>query len=1201
MGNQWTQEQKEAITQRNKNLLVSAAAGSGKTAVMVERIATLMIEERVPIDALLVVTFTNAAAGEMKERIQKKLQEKRRELLTGEDKYENKALISFITEQIQNIQGAAISTLHAFCIDILRDNFQLAGLDPRFRLINESMGAILTAQALDNVLERNYTEARPSFIGLVESYGGSKDDSSLTDLVKTISHFIQAQPDQEGWLNRQKAFYKKFEDFQTNEEAIDYLLGLPMGASYLSGAREAIRLASEDLFLAQVLAQGEPAMPSLFNIEDDLRQLLSIREKLDQGASVEVLGELLSVEYTRYKSPTKAIKEAYDEEELKRVKDLRDEAKDKIKKEQDKYRTYFTDSFLADMQHLSKMAHALIDLVLEYKREYQRLKQENSVVDFSDLEHLALKVLENEEVQKSLQDKFKYIFFDEYQDTNLVQETIIERIKREDNLFFVGDVKQSIYRFRLADPTIFNKKYDLYQEDGASQKIDLSKNFRSRKEILAFCNLIFKNIMSEKYGEVDYSNTDHQLQPGKEFEAGGDHIELAIIQKEKNQYHLVEDAQADGAKKKKGKIILAEEAGEDMDAATLQATYIACKIRELAKEGVAYKDMAVLLRSPKGKTKTFADTFAEYDIPLYVDYKSSNYDTLEIRSLIEYLKIIDNKKQDEALLAAMSSIFGNFQNEELLRIREHQMDFDFYKAAELYAKEENDLGQKIRAFYEQIDEDTRMERLLGLGDFIWHLAEKRGLNTYVAALESGEQRLHNIKSLVEKAREYEQAEPKGLFGFLRHIDSLLKEKVEDSDTATIIDTENVVSMMSIHKSKGLEFKVVFLCNLEKNINETDLKQNVILHNELGLGLKYINAELGVRDDNMILSMIKEQKQNEGISEEIRILYVALTRAIDKLYLVGTVDDVEKYAGKVAKNTIQNNIPKQKNYLDWMGNVLVREQKGSELRDYTGISASIHEIGASYGIRILEEADILQMAEQMSAAQAAKKDLKTLISEKAELARMSIEPFDKYALYEYPGLEQTQKRTKASVTELAKGYMREELAEEGSQEGQMLKRPLFSKASAEFKAHEIGTIIHFLMEHLPVRAYALPDLEEQIQDMIGRELLTEEEAKVIPRERILSFFESDLGQRMRRSKQVQREVSFLMREDDALIEGIIDCYFEEEGNLILLDYKTDYKIDPKRHQGQLSMYKAALEEMEGKKVKESYIYWLAHDSFSKLEI
>ncbi len=1197
METKWTDSQLEAINSRGKNILVSAAAGSGKTAVLVERIISLMIEERVRVEDLLIVTFTNAAAGEMKERIQKKLQEKRRDLVSDKSGIDKRDLISFLTRQIQNIPGASISTLHSFCIDVLRDNFQMAGIDPSFKLVNDSLGAILSANAIGLVLEERYAKAETGFLNLVEAYGGNKTDDKLVETIKSIDKFIQAKPNQEEWLRDQAEFYKKIKSFTDKEDLIAYVLASRAGDIFIRDIGESLAASIEALEEAKEIAMAyENPMPSLENLEDDLRQLGAIKTSLEETRSAEGLKGMEGVKFTRYKSPGKKDKDQYDEGDLNQVKAQRDYVKKSYQKMAKKAENIFSASFLEDMKYIGRPVEELVDLVLDYKKQYYSLKQDNTVLDFSDLEHLTLKVLENDDVKRGLQDKFKYIFFDEYQDTNLVQETIINKVKRDNNLFFVGDVKQSIYRFRLADPTIFNKKYASYRDSGDSQKIDLSKNFRSRREILDFCNLVFENIMSEAYGEVDYTNKDHQLYPGGESVPFDNNIELVIIEKGKTKKSL--QSSGDEEAPEDDGYIDSDEGGEEEDpeGISLQAMYTAGKIKDLVKAGLEYKDIAILMRSPKGKTRIFEDTLSACGIPCYIDYKTSNFDAIEIKCLLDYLKVIDNQNQDEALIGVMSSVFGNFDNEELIQIREAFPDYEFYEAVRAYRNLDNQVARKLDDFYERLSEDIRREQMMGLDDFLWTMVEKRAYAMYIGSLDNGEQRLHNIKSFIGKAREYEASESRGLFGFLRHIDHLLKEKVEDSDSPTILESENVVSLMSIHKSKGLEFKAVFVCNIEKNINEMDLRQNIILHNELGLGLKYINPELGIKDDNIIRDIIKGQKQRETISEEIRVLYVALTRAIDRLYLVGSVADVEKFASKISKGSIKNNIASHKSFLAWIGNVLIREEKGLALRQYTQISAEMNDPRAKYEIVILGQEDVNQIYKQ---DQTGKNEIKTLAQEAENIQKDGVleSKIQKYLSFSYPYLEETKTRSKISVTELTRGYENREPS--GEVDYAALKRPLFVKDHSLFKAHEIGTIIHFLMENIPVKTYTQPELEAHIEKMVDLELLTREEAGVIPRERIISFFDSQLGQRMIKSNELRREASFLMKKEGCLIEGIIDCYFEEDDGIVLLDYKTDALIDKSRHEDQLGLYKEALEAMKGKPVKEAYIYWIAHDSFSKI--
>ncbi|MDO4711723.1 MAG: UvrD-helicase domain-containing protein, partial [Peptostreptococcaceae bacterium] len=779
----WTDQQQQAIDLRGKNLLISAAAGSGKTAVLVERIVRILVEERIGIDDMLIVTFTNAAAGEMKQRIQKRLQEIRRE--NGMREETDRDLADFLTKQIQNVPRASISTVHAFCIQVIRDHFSLAEIDPGSKLVNEAYGAILQDDAIDLAFEEKYDREEEDFQTLVAGYGEAKGDRALRDLVKNIDHFIQAQPEPERWLADQRDLYKKLSSFDKLEDALSFLQDHPIGDVLVEGVREQIREAAESIDRAWELTEGNG-----YSFEEKLlveRDRIRSLEEASEKGPVELFDLLKPVSFERF---SKKKSDELEDDEWKQIQALRNEAKE-IYNELTKKPVLDTQTFLSDMAYLSRIVDALIELVLSYRKHYARLKRENTVLDFSDLEHLTLKILKNEAVRESLRQKYAYIFYDEYQDTNRVQETIVNAICRKDNLFFVGDVKQSIYRFRLADPTIFNEKYARYEQESLSEKIDLSNNFRSRKEILDFCNLIFKEVMTTSYGEVDYQNPSHQLYSGRALtekkneedrkrEGEGKaktslqaktqaapSIELALIRKVKTERKPVKDEEQGQEAPVMEETVLPleivsidriagpeDEEEADLSSIELEAIYTAQKIRRLAAEEVELKDIAILFRSVRGKADIFEKTLASYGIPSYVDHSASHYDKLEIKCLLDYLKVVDNKKQDEALLGAMSSAFGNFENEELISIRERYPQGDFYLAAESYAKQmQDELSEKLRRFYKRLADDVRREKMTALPDFIWYVAESSGFNTYISGLGDSAQRLHNIKSFVQKAQE----------------------------------------------------------------------------------------------------------------------------------------------------------------------------------------------------------------------------------------------------------------------------------------------------------------------------------------------------------------------------------------------------------------------------------------------------------------
>ncbi len=1196
----WTKNQKQAIDTRGKNLLISAAAGSGKTAVMVERIVNLLIEEKIDIEDMLIVTFTNAAAGEMKERIQKKLQDRRKNAIF-EGQSPNRDLADFLTKQIQNIPKANISTVHSFCIQVIRDNYNLVEIDPSFKLLNESQGLILRQKAMDDTFEKKYDETDTEFELLIASYGEAKGDNRVRETVQNIDRFVQAQPYPKEWLLKQEEFYKNLGSFDNIKELLGELTKTSVGKKMIEQLEEQLDNALNSIDEALEFISYPSGLSFEEKLLNEREMILRLVENLKKGLDI-----FFSIDAESYETFRKKKSDEISDEDWETIKKLRNDAKTIYVDMTSKKRLIDTENFVNDINYLSRIVSALINLVIQYQYNYSKIKLENNVLDFGDLEHLTLKILENESVRKNLREKYKYIFYDEYQDTNLVQETIVNSICRSDNLFFVGDVKQSIYRFRLADPTIFNRKYDLYSSEEQSEKIDLSKNFRSRKEILAFCNLVFKNIMSEKYGEVDYKNEAHQLNAGRDdFYACKDNIELVIIEKDKNEKKLISDkaqleilntekfsesySHSDEKDFSDGANENLEDDNVDKTAVELEAVFVAKKILELRQNGVEFKDIAILFRALRGKAKIFEKILASYKIPSYVDYTSSHFDKLEIKCLIDYLKVIDNKKQDEALIGAMSSVFGNFDNEELIKIREAYPSGEFYLASQNYARDfEDELATKLREFYKKIARSAGREKMMSLPDFIWYIAESTGFNVYISGLDDAVQRLHNIRSLVQKAGEYEQGEALGLFGFLRHIDAILKGKA-DGDESTILETENVVKIMSIHKSKGLEFNTVFVCDLGKNINEKDLSSDIILHNELGIGLKYKDAELGVKSDNALRLVLKNEKQRENISEEIRILYVALTRAVDRLYLVATVKSAEGYAKKLSENGSKS-VLKGRNYLNWIGTAIFGEEKGETLREIVGAQGvkKFVEKDAIYGIKILKEQDLFDEHNSLNE--------KNKEIENVEISEESKSLLDLYTNFEYRYLADTKKESKKTVSELTKEYKNK-----GREEIEMfsaIKRPTFS-ADTRFSSSEIGTVVHFIMENIEIKSYSEETLAEQLESMKARELLTDEELAIVPKDKIINFFESELGRRMINSPRVHREQSFLMKDEEFIIEGVIDCYFEEGDELVILDYKTDSVIDEKKHIAQIQYYKQAVENMENKKVKQAYIYWISHNKFTEI--
>lgn len=1203
----WTDKQQKAIDTRNKNLLISAAAGSGKTAVLVERILKILEEERISIESMLIVTFTNAAAGEMKERIQKKLQGRISELGNKKEAditTEEKELIGFLKEQIKNIPRASISTVHSFCIDTLRNNFQFIDIDPSFKIANESLVIILQEKAIETVFDIMYESKDAGFLSLVDNYGGEKSDKALVDIVYQLYRFVQSQPYPSKWLEKMAQMYTintkdnlesdKIEAFKKTiwYKNIKDISKLRI-QSILNSCDKAINLCHE----------YDPPLAYLENILDDKLQIQSLENELEKNLQ-EYVDHVRNFKMTRLKTiNTKTIEsKGYDNKIITKIKDIR---KTVVKSEAEKLGDFFGKGTLIqaidDIGELKKHAEAITKLVNEFDFEYGKLKQENGVLDFSDLEHFTIKVLENESVKKNLQDKYKHIFFDEYQDSNLVQETIINSIKRENNLFFVGDVKQSIYRFRLSDPTLFNNRYKNYsnEEDYESEKIDLSQNFRSREEILDFCNYIFEGIMSEETGEIDYKDKSHHLIKGKEFEPYKDNIKLAII--DKMSVTETSDKNSDSEEMGGFEMEVEEEESVSEDD-ELEALYVAMEISKLVNSGNAnYNEIAVLMRSPKSKAKIFEKIFALYSIPCYVDFKSSSYEKIEIRCLLDYLRVIDNKNQDEPLIGAMLSVFGNFEIADIIKIRIAYEGTPFCISAQLYAEQKNDkIALQLQKFYEQIEKYKRLEKMWPLSDFIWHIVEETNYSTYTSGLVDGKNRIQNILNFVGKSSEYEESETMGLYGFLGHVDKILKSKGDSLDKSSLIETENAVTIMSVHKSKGLEFKCVFLCDLGKRINEQDLKQDIVLHNQLGIGLKYKNIDKNIQSESIPRRLIRAKKENENLSEEIRILYVALTRAIDRLYLVGTVKDAEKFAKKVTSGEIDLNVRKQKNYLSWICSVLAREKNGEAIRN-KGNESIIEEEVKSSKIKYSVEFYTPQRLGKISRNEKIDREemYNSLINRKIESEKIQ-SIVSKICEFEYPFIEDTRNPNKRSVTEIAKSYVTEETIYQDS-DIKLNMLPNFMTGEKKFTKAEIGSVTHLVIEQISLEKHDVKSVNLELDRMIKKEMITEEEREVVDIEGIVSFFKSELGKRLLKSEEIYREKEFLMRENDTLIDGIIDCYFIENGGIVLVDYKTDEKVDEKKYEAQLLIYKTALENIYKMPVIQSNIYWLKHRKCSTLKI
>ncbi len=1185
----WTHEQSKAIGLSDSNLLVSAAAGSGKTAVLVERIIRIITEEMIDIDKLLIVTFTNAAAGEMRERILKALIEK---IKTKPDNE------FFLRRQITLLNKAYITTIHSFCIEVVRRNFHLIDIDPSFRIADTTERNIMIQESLEELMELSYKRADESFINLVEAFGSNREDVKLQELIYRIYSFIQSKPYPDKWLDELTEMFNITKSELENSvwtETIKKSIVIELNAGR-NLINEAVNICDS---INGPIEYKDALLLDLENIEGLLK---SIKISLDNFYT-----NITNLSHSRFKSIKGQRKQEIDEILLEEVKNLRDQYKEKIISPiKSGISAKGVDEHLKQLNYMYPMMRYLYGLVKDFAHLYSEKKLEKGILDFNDLEHYALKVLENKDVQSRFSKHFEYIFVDEYQDSNIVQETIISRIKRDKNLFLVGDVKQSIYRFRMADPSLFIEKYEKFSsEDGNKDtKIILSKNFRSRNEILQGVNYVFKSIMTKELGEIDYIE-EAFLNKGIDFsdidDAG---IDIDIIEKKCDDLDDIDDDI------------------KEMSNIEVEAKAVAGRIKQLLgkktydpKLGdyreISYKDIVILLRATKHWSPIFMEVFIDEGIPVYCDDSAGYFDVIEVKVFLDLLMIIDNKRQDIPLLSAMRSQIGKFTTNDLICIRVNHKEGSFYEAIEKYLEDKNDgLKDRLEKFLKKINLWSTQVNYMKLDEFLWKILIDTGYYHYIGAMPGGLQRQANLRILVDRAEKFEKSTVNGLFNFIRFIDKLSKSGSDMSTAKTLGENENVVRIMSIHKSKGLEFSVVICPGLGKQFNLRDTYEDILLHKDLGLGPKFVDVEKRIYNETFAQMAIKRKMKIESLSEEMRILYVAVTRAVDKLILVGSVNDVSKESKKWCKESTVYNLLNFKCFIDWILCAVSKHPDGEVIRDLGQLKIDKYSLDnleeSRWNIRIINREEILlDKNEQRTLKNQYKEYLKNFSIDECSQYRETIE---KRFNWKYRHNNAVKIPSKLSVTDIKKASAKN-IDFINYSIPKISEMQQFIEKDKSFSSAERGTIIHFVMQHLDLDKIESEDnIKKQVQEMIIKELLTEEEAEVVDIQKIKKFYESNIGKRILNSSRVYRESPFVLRkkaclviedldecDDELLIQGIIDCYFHENDNLILVDYKTDYIFDGKientinRYKVQMSIYKEALEKITGKKVSESYIY------------
>lgn len=1094
-----------------------------------------------------------------------------------------------LQKQVILLNKASISTIHSFCLDVIKNNFYEIDVSANTRIADDSEILLLQQEVIDDLFEEKYEKEDANFIKLIKTYTKYNQDETLKDLILRVYSYIQASPFPEEWLEEQ---IEKL-NIEDGTNFSDTVWGKII-------TENANQILEDSILKLQNIRTKMTRFPELdkftAKIEDDIDKYTYIQNNLsDWDTAVEAINTLKNAIWTKDQKITNDLKDE--------AKDVRESTKDEFKKVK-KLMNCSSEEAVQDIKYMYPILKMLKDLILEFSQKFYQRKREKNIMDFSDMEHLALKILvkkdENgnvvkSEIAKKYENKFEEIAIDEYQDSNLVQEYILTSVSRGNNIFMVGDVKQSIYKFRQARPKLFLDKYDSYKlepVDGEDRKIQLFKNFRSRSNILDFTNLVFEDIMSRELGNIEY-NQDEYLNLGANFETiqNQDYkteLEILDLSEENDDIWKTDEEET-------------EEEQEKVEDVVLEARFVARKIKELidskyqiidkktGRRDIQYKDIAILLRTSSGVANVYEKEISELEIPVYSDSSSQYLQSVEIETIMSLLRIISNPMQDIPLVTVMRSPIGNFTDNELIEIRMADRNSSFYEAL---LKSDLEKAHRFLSLLKELRED---EEYMTLDEWIWNIYTKTGYMNYVNLMPNGALRVSNLRMLFERAKQYEEASFKGLYNFINFIDKI-KFNQEDLKAAKIIgENENVVRIMTIHKSKGLEFPVVILAGMGKQFNFRDLNGKILLDQDLGMGPQYIDSDRYIEFKTLAKKALAIKAKNEAISEEMRILYVALTRAKEKLIIVGRQKDVNKKISEKQKlleiySTIDDNkinpylLQKYKTYLDWLELIYLKEGVANTKNLFTvninkkeKTSVKIENEVEDISEKIIEESNKNNDEQE-------KEKIKEILNWQ----------------YKHQSIEGIP--TKTSVSKLK---------EEREQEIQITQEPKFINEEAKTKltGAQKGTLIHLCLQKMrETEEYNLEKITELIEGLKDKEIITEIEAQNIDKEKLLEYTNSQLWTELKQAKEIHKEHPFYInikasriynqinKEDDEniLVQGVIDLFFiDKDDNLILVDYKTDYVQHEnelvEKYKGQLDLYKEALEQSLDKKVDKMCIY------------
>ena len=1196
----WTKEQEQAIYEKNSNILVAAAAGSGKTAVLVERIIHKIIDEQIDIDKILVVTFTNAAAGEMRERILDAIYKKLEEDPTN----------SHLQRQLTLLNKASICTIHSFCLDVIRNHFYELDISANFRIGDTAEVELLRNDAIEELFEQKYMDNDKDFMDLIEVYTDYRGDEKLQDLVLSIYNYIQSSPFPEKWLQEKTAMF----NVDVNEDFLQTSWGKILLEQTQKVLQEAL-LKLENIH--NKTAQFAELEKYTLTLSQDIYGLQSCIQQMDTWDKA--YNAMQNLTWQKWPVDKKVTMDLKNE-----AKDIRDSVKKQIASH---HITCSSAQASEDIKYMYSILQKLQRLILEFTHIFTQKKREKNIIDFHDIEHLALKLLLQEEgnklvetpIAKEYQEKFAEIAVDEYQDSNLVQEYILNSVSNKNNIFMVGDVKQSIYKFRQARPELFLEKYEKYclkeakdqnetQQDLTGLKIQLFKNFRSRKHILNMTNLVFKGIMSKALGDVEYTEEEY-------LNYGAEYPEVPP-EEEKVELHILDVKEEEDLEDE------LEENQEKLENNVLEAKFVANKIKQLLNSNyqvydnklkeyrkVTYKDICVLLRATAVMAPIYEKEIKDLDMPVFSDTSAEYLESMEVQIIVALLKVISNPMQDIPLVSVLRSSIGGFTDNDLIEIRLVDKNSSFYEAM-LKARiaTQGDLKEKIDNILNKLEKWKKQEEYLPLDELIWQIYTDTGFYHYVSLLTNGKLRQANLKLLFEKARQYEQASFKGLFNFINFLDKV-KTSSNDLGAAKLIgENENVIRIMSIHKSKGLEFPIVYLCGLGKKFNLRDLNEPIVLDQNLGFGPKLIDSQKRIEYSTLAQEAIKTVLKRETISEEMRILYVALTRAKEKLIITGSCKDIHKnmqekeqlieaYKANNADKINSNLVEKYNTFLDWIELIYLYYTKEAKQL----INLNIHTTK-----------EISENIEEVTQVENSIENIRDILRQ--EISPKEQKNIEELLQWEYLYQDSANIPTKTSVTKMKQ--MEENLIDvetlmqknkEKTQNHTLTSEPKFLEKKHTLTPMQKGTLMHLCVQKLDEKqTYSVEDLEKFIEELCMKKIITEEEKKAINVQALYNYTHSDIWEDLKKAKEIHKEQPFYINiparkiypkaseDENILVQGIIDLYYiTANGDLVLVDYKTDkVKQDEnleEKYKIQLQIYKEALEHALGRKVNKTLIY------------